>query len=700
MEIEAKKPQLPPSLEYLTRGYLRYASHIIKDRSVIGLDGLKPSQRRLLYAMYEFEKMKPGILTKSASVIGAALKIHPHGDSSLYKTLVRMAQKAGYMGVAFLEGNGDFGAIHTSEEAAAMRYTEVELLPISMELFKDMAGADMIPSEDEHYMEPELLPVRFPFYLTNDSSGIAVGLSSFFIPFNFHDVGNSTIELIETGDIQKPLIPDFPTKGEYVYNEKELTKIMETGKGRVKVRGKWHIEGKDIVITELPFHANPQKLIKDMREVKGVSRVVDGYDLHGMNITIYCSSKKVVDEVLKEALRLTDLQTVVTANMTVIVDNRPMMIGVKDSLREWVKFRKRILGKKLTAEYESTMVEEKRYTLYVDFMSDAERVNMLVNALLKGTVEDGKALMRSWYPEGEESVFDWILGMSLRTLSARKDRSSKLESIRNALQQLKEDLDNIEGVIVREIKEILGKYSYPRQTEVTEFDYEFDKSDIPVVKSAPTNIKVEVNGKFIRVLKDTHHNVDIEGISCSTDNILSFIDSQGRILRLALNNVPIVTKNEKGFYLPVHLDIEDDFDVIAHELIEDKKVGYVYEDGYASVVDYSEWVNMSKVTRMTVKGVSPKASLIVGETDINKPYTFVMTTSGRFCFIENTFKQKHRTARTKVLTLRKDEKVKLSIAVSLHELLKVSPQAMDYLRELSHLKEGDTLDTDYLKTLA
>ena len=212
---------LPQSLNHLVDGYLDYAKEVILERAIPNIDGFKPSQRRILYAMKYLERdtdlMKD--LTKSAGVVGTTMKIHPHGDASIYETMVRMTDCSEYLNTPFIKGKGSFGHVFsTDEKPAASRYTECMFTKIASECFKGMNGIEMIPSYDNKLKEPLLLPISFPAILCNTSQGIAVGIASNIPSFNFHEVNKATIEFIKTGDIKKALAPDFTTGGCYVFS--------------------------------------------------------------------------------------------------------------------------------------------------------------------------------------------------------------------------------------------------------------------------------------------------------------------------------------------------------------------------------------------------------------------------------------------------------------------------------------------------
>lgn len=691
--------QVPHALKVLVRGYSEYAKEVVVERAIVGIDGFKPSQRRIMTQMKFVEKASD--FKKSSGVVGAVLKLHPHGDSSAYETMVRMVDTALYANTPFIEGKGGFGKVYSTGPASAMRYTNVKLAPLADELFGEMDGIKMIPSFDGKYTEPELLPVSFPNILTNTNSGIAVGLASNIASLNFHELIKATIELNETGDITTLLAPDFSTKGEYVYNEKELQKLMETGRARLKLRGKWHIEGKIIVIDEIPYYTTTQAIMKkiDKADIQGISDVREESDRRGLRLAVECSSKKIVDQVLTDLLRYTDLQMTMKTNMTVIIDNQPKTLGVKDLLKEWLKFRTDVVGKQIKVRLDYVASQIPRYETLVNLLQDEDKRQLFMKKLVKGE-GPARQLLQEWFKGTPAYIFDWILDMKLKNFSGLDAKLRHLQGLRDQKSSLEYDLEHVSDVITRQLKDINSRYSFPRQTEVTEVDYEFETSRNAVVKAAPTPTLVVIDGKFVKKIRHMPTTDHIQAdYRCMSDSIISFIDDKGRLLRVNLDMLDFVNERDRGVYLPAYLEVEDDFEIICHELIEDKTVGYVYSDGFASVVDYSEWLESKRTTRMTPNGVSTYANLIIGEVDFSKAYILLMTNTGKFGFVSSDFKRKNRTARTKIVDVKNGDFITLAVSISSQDMLRLVNAPMKYVGKLSLLSYEDTFNDEVFQTL-
>lgn len=690
--------EIPEGLGHLVNWYSDYAKEVVTDRAIINIDGFKPVHRRILYAM-----KKHGVkdLTKSAKVVGYALGYHPHGDASIYESLVRMTDRAEYMNIPFVVGKGSFGKVFNTSSPAAMRYTETTLSNFSDLVFEGMDGIRMIHTEDGGEVEPELLPVAVPNLLMNATQGIAVGMASNIPSFNYHEIIQATIELAETGDIKKPLAPDFTTRGSYVYDEAELNKILTTGRGRLKLRGKWTVDGKTIIIEEIPYYTTVQAIMNQIakKQIPDVVNVRNESDRRGLSIAVECNNKKNVDSVLTALLRDTDLQMSMTTNLTVIVKDHPKVLGIKDLLNEWLKFREEIVAKSLKSEYEGVLLTIPRYELLVDLLSHTEKRDGFVERLTKQNSSKARMFLRELYPGTDEDVFDWILRMTLNSLSGVASKESKLAQLYARKAQLEEDLANVRKVIVRRLKELNTAYSFPRRTEITDVDYTFEKETQTVVKVDPVPVVVKIEGKFIKKLRLNVVTETVEGIRCMSDDVISFIDNQGRLLRVNLENIEFVHERDRGVYLPVYLETEDNFEIMAYDVIQDKKVGYVYSDGFASVVDYGEWVDSKRTTRMTEKGVSPLSWMIVGEIDLSKPYILLITKERKFGFAESNFKHKHRSARTKLVGVKGNDRIEIVVSVTLQDMMKLVNSPMKYVGKLGNLDRGDSFDSEYFESL-
>ncbi len=685
---------IPAGLQHLVKGYTDYAKEVVTERAIPGIDGFKPSQRRILYTMMHFEKAKTNV--KCADIAGSTMKLHPHGDAPIYQTLVRMVDESEVMNVPFLAGKGAFGKVYTTDAPAASRYTECRLAPISEELFGEMGGVEFVPNYNNKYQEPSLLPTSFPNILCNTTQGIAVGVASNIPSFNFHEVINATIKYIQTG-VLDILAPDFTTGGYYVRDENALRALLDTGRARLKLRGKWHIDGKSIIIEEIPYYTTVTEIMSEVKNIVGVSDVRDESDKNGLRLSIECSNRKVLEEVLNQVLRQSSLQKTITTNIVVIIDNKPQVIGIRELLDRWIDFRSGVLNKTLAKDLEKVVASIENYEVLVALLSNEEHRKKLMDLLMES---DSKAIefLSKLFPHVKS--FDYILNMSLKSISNVSAKVRHLDSLKMTKIQIESDLKDIPGVIVRHLSEANSKYSFRRRTEITNEDFVFEQASTKVVKLAPVATKVLINGKFIKKMRSNPITALISGtINCMSDDVISFIDTHGRLLRVNLDNLEFVSEYDRGVFLPSYLETADDFEVMAYEVISDKIVGYMYSDGFVSVVDYSEWHNSQRCTRVTTNGVSDMAKLIVGELNFSKPYVLMVTKDGRIGFAQLNFKQKHRSARTRLVGVKENDAITTIVGVTYPEMLSLVASPEKYMGKLASLGKGDRLNMEFLDRL-
>lgn len=678
---------VPSGLRTLIKGYADYASEVVLERAIPAIDGLKPSQRRILYTMY---KNKNTRLTKSANVVGEVMKLHPHGDMSIYDTLVRLTDDGRYMNVPYLTGKGSFSKVYFTEKAAASRYTECMLSPQSKLLFGEMNGIDMIPSYDNKFNEPLCLPVAFPTILANPTQGIAVGMASNIPAYNMVELNNAVIELIETGTISKPLAPDYATGSVYIRDDDELAKIMKKGKGRIKLRGKWHVEGKSIVIDEVPYYTNVDAIGKVMNEDPNVLDVRDESDFNGLRLVIECRSKARMEEVLVVLLRDTQMQMTISSNISVIINNKPRTLGIVELLKEWVKFRKKVLQKKYRLDLTSVQYEIQRYAFLLRLLSNKEAFDSYIDNVKKSEI-DGRTFLRSFDKTTTDDAIDWVMGLSFKSISNIGQKQKHLNDLYEQEKQIRNNLNNLDRVICEQLRDINAKYGTPRATEIGTDDYVFNKAEKE--KPAPTKCYIQIKNKFIYKYQ-TYVNGAIE---CMSDDYILVLDSQSRLLRIKVEEVENY-RGTPGTYLPVYAGVPDDFEVIDYHLEENAKTSYFYKDGYVSVVDWGKSMNNRRKMRVLQRATSQfinDAIAYLPETQ----FVVCYTAQGKFGIVRNEFMEKSATARTKLIGVDTNDYVKIVCGATMEDLLKLLPNFNNYMGKCKKIQKGDTLNIDYFKEM-
>lgn len=475
-----------PLEEVMPQSMLPYAEFVILDRALPRVeDGLKPVQRRILYTMMEMGLTPDKPHKKSARIVGDCMgKYHPHGDSSVYDAMVRMAQDFN-MRMTLVNGHGNFGSVD-GDPAAAMRYTEARLEPLALELLKDL-DKETVPFSfnfDDSLLEPDILPGRFPNLLVNGANGIAVGLATNIPTHNLHEVIDGVCAYIDNPNISlKEMMriipgPDFSTGGYIIANE--LVQAYETGKGKITLRAKYSVEAtggkKQIVITELPYQTNKAELLKKimlLREDKkdllsGITDIVDESDRTGMRAVISCRKDADIDSILATLFKYTDLECTFGINMVAIAGGRPRQLGLLDIIKYYVSYQRLVVLRRAKFELKEALARRHIVEgLIIGVHNVDEVVRIIKNA---ESTPDARQKLRERFGLSEKQA-QAILDLRLARLAKLEVR--KLEE---ELEELNKKIDNLQKIIgdkslqmdivKQELKEIKRKYKCERRTQI------------------------------------------------------------------------------------------------------------------------------------------------------------------------------------------------------------------------------------------
>ncbi len=497
-----------PLEEVLPSSMLPYAEFVIMDRALPRVeDGLKPVQRRILYTMHEMGLMPDKPHKKSARIVGDCMgKYHPHGDSSVYDAMVRMAQDFN-MGRTLVNGHGNFGSVD-GDPAAAMRYTEARLEPLALELLRDLDKNTVSFSLnfDDSLKEPDMLPGRFPNLLVNGASGIAVGLATNIPPHNLAEAVDGVVAYIDKPTIKLQELmkyipaPDFPTGGFIIANE--LNEAYKTGKGKITLRARIRIEPgegdkKNIVVTQLPYQVNKANLLRriaELREEKKeefapIVRVTDESDRSGMRAVIEVRGNIDIQAILKLLYKYTDLETTFGINMVAIAGGKPMLMGLIDIIKYYVNYQREVVLRR--TKFDLAQAKERCHILE-GLIIAVRNIDEVIKIIKKAeSVADARDKLRKRFELSERQA-QAILDLRLARLT--KLEIFKLEEELKQLKALIEKLTAIVGstklqldVVKEEILEIKKNYKTPRKSTLVfdESEAEVERTDIrePGVKS-------------------------------------------------------------------------------------------------------------------------------------------------------------------------------------------------------------------------
>jgi len=588
--------------EEMKKSYLSYAMSVIVGRALPDArDGLKPVQRRILYAMRELGLLPNRPYRKSARLVGEVLgKYHPHGDMAVYDALVRMAQDFS-LRHPLVDGQGNFGSID-GDPPAAMRYTEVRLAPISEELLNDLDKdtVDFTPNFDNSLKEPVVLPAAFPNLLVNGASGIAVGMATNIPPHNLGEIIDACIAMIENPQITLEELlnfvkgPDFPTGGIILQSE-GIKKAYEEGKGKIIIRGKAHIEregGRErIIIEEIPYQIIKTNLIEKIAElaqsekIKGIKSIRDESDKRGIRVVIEVSRAFTSEIILNQLYKHTPLQVTFGIILLALVDGKPQQLSLTQAIRYYLDHRRNVVirrTKYLLAK------EEKKAHILEGFKKALNRLDEVVKTIRESSnpEEAEKNLIERF--DLTKTQANSILNMRLQRLTSierdkiEKDYTQAVENIKEFRAILKSD-ERIWGIIKEELRRIKEKYATPRKTlieeettaqELLNFKPEdlIEKEDVVITITSNGYIKYTPLRAYKRQKRggkgasgislrrgDAAENI----LLCNTHSTLLFFTSSGKVHSIKAYEIPQKGRGEKGRSIMNFIPLEKEENISA-----------------------------------------------------------------------------------------------------------------------------------------
>lgn len=578
--------------------FLEYSMSVIVSRALPDVrDGLKPVHRRILYAMNESGITPRRPHAKSARTVGDVIgKYHPHGDTAVYDTMVRLAQWFS-MRVPLVDGHGNFGSID-GDSAAAMRYTEARLDKPAMELLRDLdkETVDFQPNYDDSLEEPVVLPARFPNLLVNGSSGIAVGMATNIPPHNLGETIDATCMMLDNPDVTTEELmtvlpgPDFPT-GAIIMGREGIKEAYETGRGSLTIRSKCRIEeGKNgkssIVISEIPYQVNRTNLLKKIadlvrdKKLPEVSAVHDAADRSGIDIIIDLKQNAIPQVVLNKLYKHTQLQVGFGCNMLALVNGVPRTLSLKEMLHYYILHQEEVIERR--TRYDLAKAEARAHILegFVIALDDIDKVINIIRSS-ETDVEAKERLMEAFKLSEKQS--EAILEMRLRRLTGleREKIENELAELRESIayyKQLLNDTNMIHGVIKDELLEIKSRYSTPRKTKITGAVKELDVEDL--IAEEEVAVTVTKAGYIKRLPVSTYRQQKrggkgMQGVNlkesdfvehlfiASTHDYILFFSNKGKVYRLKVYEIPEASRHARGNAIVNLLPFEKDEKVSA-----------------------------------------------------------------------------------------------------------------------------------------
>lgn len=626
-----------PIVSTIRENYMPYAMSVILSRAIPEIDGFKPSHRKLLYMMYKMGLLNGG-RTKSANIVGATMKLNPHGDFAIYDTMVRLSRGYEALLHPYVDSKGNFGKFYSRDMAwAASRYTEAKLDAICNELFRDIDKdtVDFVDNYDNTMKEPSLLPVAFPSVLVNANTGIAVGMASNICSFNLREICETTAALIRDPDhdIKSTLpAPDFTGGCQIIYDENVINQVYETGRGSIKLRAKYVYDksANCIDILSIPATTTCEVIIEKVIDlvkqgkVKEISDIRDETGIDGLKITIDLKRGVDADKLMTKLYRFTTLEDSYACNFNVLIAGVPRVLGVKALLEEWIAFR----------------IECVRRRTYFDRNKKADKLHLL-RGLEKILLDIDKAvkIVRETDEESEvvpnlmigfgidEIQAEYVAEIKLRHLNREYilKRTKDLEDLEKEIAELDEILKSkarIKTIIVKELKSIAEKYGQPRKSIIIYDDVARYEEEIVEIPDYPVNLFFTKEGYFKKItpqslrmsgeqkLKDGDEI--IQELEFTNNCDLLFFTDKCQVYKAKADDFAQTKASVLGDYVAAKLGFDEGENAVKMVATKDYKgmLLFAFENGKAAKVPLESYA--TKTNRKKLTGAYSDKSPIVG----------------------------------------------------------------------------------------
>ncbi len=611
----------------IEESYLAYSMSVIIGRALPDArDGLKPVHRRILYAMHELGLTSKVAYKKSARIVGDVIgKYHPHGDNAVYDALVRMAQDFS-MRLELVDGQGNFGSID-GDNAAAMRYTEARMTKASEEILRDIDKdtIDFVPNYDDTLKEPDILPSRLPNLLVNGANGIAVGMATSIPPHRIDEIIDALVHVLENPNAELDEIlefvkgPDFPTGG-IIYGKAGIVEAYKTGRGRMKVRAKVHVEktkNKEIIVLdEMPFQTNKAKLVEQIsdlareKQIEGISEVRDESDREGIRVVIELKRDAMSEIVLNHLYKLTTMETTFSIILLAIYNKEPKIFTLLELLRLFLNHRKTIIIRRTIFELEKAKARAHILEGYLIALDNIDEIVQLIKTSPSPEAAKNALMERFSLSEIQSKA---ILEMRLQRLTGLER-----DKIKEEYQNLLELIDDLNGilkseerlneVVKTELLEVKEQFSSPRRTEIQESYENIDIEDL--IANEPMVVSMSYKGYVKRVdLKvyekqnrggkgklsgSTYEDDFIENFFvANTHDILLFITNKGQLYHLKVYKIPEASRIAMGKAVVNLISLAPDEKIMAtlstKDFSDERSLAFFTKNGVVKRTNLSEF---------------------------------------------------------------------------------------------------------------
>lgn len=620
----------------LEKNYMPYAMSVNVSRSFPEIDGFKPSHRKLLYTMYKMGLLQ-GAKMKSANVVGRTMQLNPHGDAAIYETMVRLARGNETLLHPYVESKGNFGKAYSRDMAyAASRYTEVKLEPICNELFKDIDKntVDFVPNYDNTMQEPTLFPATFPSVLVNANVGIGVAMASSVCSFNLAEICETTIALMrnpEHNALETLKGPDFAGGSYFIYDEEELDKVYQKGRGSLKFRAKYSYDksANCIDITQIPPTATIEVIIEKIvalvkaGKIKDIQYIRDETDINGLHISIDLKRGADPEKLMQKLFKMTPLQDTYACNFNILVNGYPKVMGVYEIIREWVKFRMNCVKRRV--DFDLRKKEDKLHLLLglEKILLDIDKAVKIV----RETENESDVVPNLMVGFGIDQIqAEYVAEIKLRHLNREYilNRTKEIQSLIAEIADMKDILGSdrrIKGIIIDELKEVSKKYGQARKTEFIYAVEEEEAEETDDVPDYQCKLFVSESGYFKKI---TPQSLRMSGaqkvkegdeikqeIEATNKTELLFFTDKATVYKSRASSFEDSKASALGDYIPAKLSFDDGESFVTMVPTTDYK-GYllfVYENGKVAKVPMSAYETKTNRKKLT-NAYSEKSKLI------------------------------------------------------------------------------------------
>lgn len=633
-----------PIVSTIRENYMPYAMSVILSRAIPEIDGFKPSHRKLLFTMYKMGLLT-GNRTKSANIVGATMKLNPHGDSAIYDTMVRLSRGYEALLHPYVDSKGNFGKFYSRDMAwAASRYTEAKLAPICNELFRDIDKdtVDFVDNYDNTMKEPSLLPVAFPSVLVNANTGIAVGMASSICSFNLKEICETTAALIRDPDhdIKSTLpAPDFIGGCQIIYDEKTINQVYETGRGSIKLRAKYEYDksANCIDVLSIPSTTTCEVIIEKIIDlvkqgkVKEISDIRDETGIDGLKITIDLKRGVDPEKLMSKLFRFTTLEDSYACNFNVLIGGVPMVLGVKALLEEWIAFR----------------IECVRRRTYFDRNKKADKLHLLKGLekilldidkaikIIRETDEEVEVVPNLMIGFGIDKIqAEYVAEIKLRHLNREYilKRTKDIEELEKEIAELDEILKSkarIKTIIVKELKAIAEKYGQPRKSIIIYEDNAKYEEEVEEIPDYPVTFFFTKEGYFKKItpqslrMSGAHKLKDgdeiVQEIELSNNCDLLFFTDKCQVYKAKASDFADTKASVLGDYVAAKLSMDDGENAVFMVATKDYKgiLLFAFENGKAAKVPLEAYATKTNRKKLTgaYSDKSPLSGMLFLEDD-------------------------------------------------------------------------------------